>query len=160
MNETQSKVKSGLRGWLLLIGMGLVYGPIHILEVLLKIYPAIFKNGTLEALTTSGSKFYHPFWAPYIFGEIVFNAVILLASFYLIYLFFSKKLLFPKLYIYLTVGSMIGVIIDTMLIKVVLPNKVIFDLNTLTPVAETVLKVLIFVPYITISKRVKATFLN
>lgn len=87
--ENQNVVK-GLGGWLILVGAGIVINPIRLL-VILALYLPIFSDGTWEALTTVGSKSYHPLLGPELIGEIICNMVLVAVSIYFIYLFFSKR---------------------------------------------------------------------
>jgi len=97
MNENNEL--KGLSGWLVLVGIGVVFSPIKLLFTYVPLYKPIFEDGTWEALTTVGSEVYNSLWAPLLIGEITFNSLIFAASICLIYLFFSKHYLFPKLYI-------------------------------------------------------------
>ena len=160
IDENGNEVRSGLGGWLILVGIGVVFTPVRILAELGKNYLPMFSDGSYEILTTPGTEFYHPFWSTYLWGEIAFNILICFASLFLIFLFFSKRKLFPKFYIWLVVGSLAFIIIDAMLIKVVMPNEPIFDAETLQEIGRIIVVVLIWVPYMLISKRVKVTFVN
>jgi magnesium-transporting ATPase (P-type) len=160
VDEDGNEVRTGLGGWLILVGLGVVFSPLRLLAEVPKTFLPIFNDGTYDVLTTPGTDAYHPFWSTYIWGEIFFNTVIFIASIYLAYLYFSKKTLFPKFYIWLAIGSLAFIIIDAMLIKVVLPNEVIFDPETMKEVARSGIVVLVWVPYMLLSKRVKATFVN
>ena len=59
--------------------------------------------------------------------EILFNLTILVASIYLIYLFFSKHYLFPKLYIGFLAVSLLFIPIDAWLLKQVFPGEPMFN---------------------------------
>ena len=160
VDEDGNKVRSGLGGWLILVGLGVVFTPLKLLAVVPKTFLTIFNDGTYDLITTPGTEAYHPFWSTIIWGEILVNAVIFVASIYLAYLYFSKKSLFPKFYIWIAVGSLAFILLDAVLVKVVLPNEPIFDPDTIKEVARSGIVVLIWVPYMMLSKRVKATFLN
>ena len=160
IDENGNEVRSGLGGWLILVGLGVVFTPVRILALVGQDYLSMFNDGSYEILTTHGTEFYHPFWSTYIWGEIAINILIFFASLFLIFLFFSKRKLFPKFYIWLVVGSLAFIIIDAMLIKVVMPNEPIFDAETLQEIGRIIVVVLIWVPYMLISKRVKVTFVN
>ena len=96
--QSQWRIKRA-RGWLILVGIGVVLDPIQLLFVLITSYKPIFEDASWEALTTVGSETYIPNYSTGLVIEILFNLTILVASIYLIYLFFSKHYLFPKLHI-------------------------------------------------------------
>ena len=160
VDEDGNEVRSGLGGWLILVGLGVVISPLRLLAEVLETFPPIFENGTYDLITTPGTEAYHPFWSTLIWGEISVNTVIFVASLYLAYLYFSKKSLFPKFYNWIAVGSLAFILLDAVLIKVVLPNEPIFDPDTIKEVARSGIVVLVWVPYMMLSTRVKATFVN
>ena len=159
-DENGNEVRSGLGGWLILVGLGTVLSPLRLLGELGQIYGPFFNDGTYEYVTTPGTDAYHPFWTPYIWGGLVGNCVVLLASIFLIFLFFSKKSLFPKLYIWVACGSLLFVLVEASLVTVVMPNEPIFDPETLRSVLQQVVGIVIWVPYMMLSKRVKVTFVR
>ena len=150
----------GLGGWLILVGIGVVIAPIRLLVTYVPLYKTIFEDGTWEALTTVGSEVYNPLWAPLLIGEIVYNSVMVVASIYLIYLFFSKHYLFPKLYIAIIAISLVFIPLDAWLVTKVLPSEPMFDPETTKEFMRTLISGLIWVPYMLISKRVKLTFVE
>ena len=120
----------------------------------------IFENGTFLALTAKGSESYVPYLGSFIAGEIVFNTVILIASIYLIYLFFSKKHFFPKLYICVAIVSLIFIPLDAWVATKVFPGEPMFDIETMKEFGRSLISCAIWVPYMFFSKRVKATFIE
>ena len=159
IDEKGNEVKSGLGGWLVLVGFGTVLGPIIIFSHL-NSYLTIFNDGSYEMLTTPGSAVYTSFFGIFLWGEILCNALLFFAALYLILLFFSKKKLFPKLYIYVLVGSLIFVIIDALIAKQIFPSEPLFDAETTKILIRALLSSIIWVPYMLMSKRVKATFIK
>ena len=159
-STTDDKSLEGLGGWLVLVGLGLVVTPLKTLYALLPLYVAMFRDGTWEILTTPGKPAYSPLWSPYIIGEMFFNAVLIAATIYAIYLFFNKRREFPNLYVWITAGGFVFVIVDALLIKLVAPQLPIFDPDTLKELARGAFGVCIWIPYMNVSKRVKATFVN
>ena len=101
MNENNEL--KGLGGWLVLVGIGVVVGPFRIAYEFGPLYYSIFTDGSFEYLTTPGTEAYHQLWGLLLVFEAVCNSLIVLASLYLIYLFFSKHYIFPKAYI--AIGS-------------------------------------------------------
>lgn len=160
VNMSENSESKGLGGWLVLVGLGVVLAPIRLLVTYIPTYKPIFEDGTWEALTTFGSEYYNPMWAPLLIGEISYNFILVVASLYLIYLFFSKNYLFPKLYICIAVVSLIFIPLDAWLVTKVLPDQPMFDPETTKEFARSLAGVVIWVPYLIVSKRVKATFVE
>ena len=157
--ENNEELK-GLSGWLILVGIGVVLVPIRLLANTVPIYLPIFTDGTWEAVTTVGSEAYNPLLGPLLIGEIVFNLGMVLASIYLIYLFFSKHSRFPTFYIIIVVVSLIGILLDAWLISSVVPSEPMFDSETTKEFFRVLIGGFIWVPYLLVSKRVKATFVE
>lgn len=149
----------GLGGWLILVGIGVIISPIQLLVTYIPIYN-IFEDGTWEALTTVGSEAYNPLWGPLLIGEIVYNAAMVAVSIYLIYLFFSKHHLFPKVYIAIVAVSLVFIPLDAWLVTKVLPTEPMFDPETAKEFMRAFVSGCIWVPYMLISKRVKLTFVE
>ena len=157
---TEEVKYKGLGGWLILVGLGIIISPIKMGAFIFPIYSEMFTNGSWEALTTPGTEVYDPFWAPILIGEILINVGLIIASVFMIFLFFTKKKAFPKYYIGLMIFSLAFILADAMSIKIVLPNEPAFDPETMNELFRQLTAVLIWVPYMFISKRVKATFIN
>lgn len=148
----------GLGGWLILVGIGVVIGPFRLAYEFGPLYYSIFTDGGFEYLTTPGTDAYHQLWGPILIFETVFNSLLVVASFYLIYLFFSKHNFFPKLYIAIVLFSVVFIPLDAWIVSFVIPDEPIFDPVTTKEFARSLLATIIWVPYMLVSKRVKATF--
>ena len=151
---------AGIKGWLILVAIGVVVAPFRLITFMLNTYPDLFTSGTWQSLTSQFGEFYNPFWAPLLISEMLFNAVFIIASMYLILLFFKKKAGFPKWYIGIAVSSLLFIIVDAFAIRLVIPDAPIFDKETNMEVIRGVITVVIWVPYMLVSERVKATFVN
>jgi hypothetical protein len=160
MTENKEKELKGIGGWLILVAISVVLSPIRILVDFVPLYYPLFTEGIWEALITPTSEVYNPLWAPLLIGEIVFNSLMFLASFYLIYLFFSKHYLFVKTFITLIVISLIFIPLDSWFVTLILPQEPVFDLDTTREFARIAIFAIIWIPYMLISKRVKATFVE
>lgn len=147
-------------GLLILVALGVIFAPLRNLHFVATTYPPIFKDGTWEALTNEASQAYSPLWQPLLLGEILVNIVLLSASFYLIYLFFTKKSAFPKWYAAIAVFSAVFILLDAYMVTLVLPNLPMFDHETTTEFARSLFSCLVWSPYLFLSKRSKETFLN
>ncbi|HEB58023.1 MAG TPA: DUF2569 domain-containing protein [Gammaproteobacteria bacterium] len=157
MTEGKNELE-GIGGWLILVAIGVVFTPIRIAKFLLETYPPIFREGAWDALTTPGNDAYHPLLATIIGAEMVLNLLLLAASGILLALFFSRKAAFPKWYIGIAVFSLVFIALDAMAIKLVLPDEPMFDPETASELIRSLVTVVIWVPYMLVSKRVKATF--
>lgn len=121
-------------------------------------YPEVFSGGAWEALTTQGSEVYSPLWAPIIGGEVLVNGGLVLAYLYMAYLFFTKRSAFPKWFIGIAVFGLVFVIVDALAVKLALPSEPMLDPDTLSELASSAIVVAVWVPYMLVSKRVRATF--
>ena len=65
---------------------------------------------------------------------------------------------FPKWYIGTMIFTSVFIVLDAWAIKIVLPNEPVFYADTAKELARTLIGVIIWVPYMLVSKRVKATF--
>ena len=156
----EEKKLEGLGGWLILVGIGIIASPIRMIAVIYPGYSKLFTDGSWQALTTSGTESFKPFWAPIIISEIAINGALILVWFFIAFLFFTKKRLFPKLFIGIWVFSLAFILVDAVAIRAVLPNEEIFDPDTTKEFARSLITALIWVPYMLLSKRVKATFVK
>jgi hypothetical protein len=91
---------------------------------------------------------------------MVTNGALILAWTFMAFLFFSKKRTFPKWYIGIVVFTLFFIVVDALAIKSVLPNEPVFDPDTTKEFSRTLGITLIWVPYMLVSKRVKATFVK
>jgi hypothetical protein len=149
---------SGLGGWLILVAIRVVAQPFRLGAELLQIFAPIFRDGTWEILTTPGSDQYHPLWAGFIIFEILGNLGFLIAGCALVFLFFSKSRLFPKTFIAYLLINLCMLILDAWLGSFVITDEPMFDPDTTKALFTTLMGVVIFVPYMMFSKRVRNTF--
>lgn len=150
----------GLSGWLILVGIGVVLAPFRLFATTFPVFQPIFIDGTWEALTTVGSEAYSPLWAPLLIGEIAYNVTMFVALIYLAFLFFTKNYRFPSAYILIVVISLVFIPLDAWLIQFVMPNEPIWDPETAKEFFRVLIGGIIWVPYMLLSKRVKATFVE
>lgn len=158
--DNEVKVPRDIGGWLILVALGIVFAPLRILYFLSTTYPPIFTDGTWEALTTETSEAYSPIWGPYLLSEIVVNLALVGASFYLVFLFFTKKSNFPKWYAGLAVFSAIFILLDAYMVTLVVPDMPMFDAETAKEFGRSLVSCLVWTPYLFLSQRSKETFVR
>lgn len=157
--ENNNELK-GLGGWLILVGIGVVIAPIRLLVAFISVYSPIMEDGVWYALTTPGSSAYHPLWEPLLIAEIIYNLAMVAASVYMIYLFFTRHYLFPKVFIGVSIVSLIFVPLDAWVVSTMFPSEPMFDPETTKEFARVVVVSLIWIPYMLVSERVKVTFVE
>lgn len=150
----------GLGGWLVLVGLGIVIAPLTIIGSILPDYSEMFSNGSWEVLTTPGTEAYDSLWAPLLYGEIAINGAFVLAWVFIGFLFFSKNRAFPKWYIGILLFTLAFVVLEPLAIKAVLPNDSLIDAAATKEIGRALITSLIWIPYMLVSKRVKATFVK
>lgn len=156
----EEKKLEGLGGWLALVGLGIIISPLRIIGVLFPTYLEMFSNGSWTELTTLGTENYNPLWAPILYGEMAINVGLVLSWIFIASLFFCRKRAFPKWYIGILLFTLVFILVDALAIKTVLPTEPVLDAETLKELGRSLVASLIWIPYMLVSKRVKATFVK
>lgn len=150
----------GIGGWLILPLLGLIATPFRVGFLTLRDLLPAFQPETWNVLTTPGSGFYHPLWAPMLIFEVTANCVVILFSIVLLWLFFKKSKRVPMLVI-----TWYLVIIGAQIVDEILGGRIpavaaADDGTSLRELARSVGTALIWIPYFLVSKRVKNTFVR
>ncbi|EJO3996405.1 DUF2569 domain-containing protein, partial [Vibrio vulnificus] len=93
-----------------------------------------------------------------IIGEIVGNLLFAFLGIYLAYLFFTKRSVFPKWYLGLTITSTAFLLIDAYLVSIVAPEIEMFNSDTTLEVVRSLFSLCVWSPYLLLSQRSKGTF--
>ena len=141
------KSEEGLRGWLILVGFGVVLSPIFIATTIYKVSAEVFYSDVWEALTSPDGAAYHALWAPLVISEFVANSALILAWGYIAFLFFSKRRIFPFWFIAAHVATVFIIVIDTMAVHFILPETPRFDPDTLQNFLRPIVALSIWAPY-------------
>lgn len=137
-------------GWLILIGIGVVFTPVRVLFELLS--DKDFLSG--EAwLTFWYSENYGSF--TFIFLEHIYNILLLIFSCLLVILFFQRRSSFPLLMSIRLGASAFVAIADTYFVHQISPE---IDMDT-KGIIQAIVGAAIWIPYLQTSERVKKTFL-
>lgn len=160
--EDKTELK-GIGGWLILVAIGVTLSPFIAAGMDYATYSQAFSADTWNALTNSNSPAYTPYYALTVFAEMIISVIIDTYLFYLAYLFYKKKSGFPSLYIKLVFAIFAFTIIDIFVVSLVFPVltvKDLFDPLTIKAISQSIMAILIWVPYMKKSVRVKNTFIN
>jgi hypothetical protein len=143
----------GIAGWLILFGCGLVLSPLLIMRTIYTVnLPFLYDNKHWTLLSS------HPAIAVLIVSEVTMNVLFIICLLYLNYLFFMKKREFPRWMILYRVLHLFLLFITHMAFWALDPSA---DLaRGSAAIARSLLGALIWIPYLLLSRRVKATFVN
>jgi transglutaminase-like putative cysteine protease len=147
---------TGLGGWLILVAIGRIVNPIAILTTMASNLSA-YAPETWHTLTDPSGSAYNSLWAPVLIFELLMNLTSLVFSILLLIMFFQRRRTFPVLFIIFMAYAAIAVILDhfsTLLIPAAAHNTGGVD----TTMARTLVPCFIWIPYMLVSQRVKATF--
>jgi ABC-type multidrug transport system permease subunit len=159
VSDSPRKV-AGLGGWLIFVGIGLVVRPLWILTNVAPSVVAVFTNGSWHELTTPGSPQFHPLWRVILLYELVGNLGIVLAGIWLLVLFVHRSPSFPKWFIGLAVFVPLFILGDSWLSIQIHPEEPFWDPPTILNFTRTTFSGLLWIPYMLLSKRVRATFVS
>ncbi len=159
MPESSDARLQGLRGWLIFVAIGLCLQPLVLVKTLADNLGA-FKPETWQALTTPGSRAYHPLWAPLLVAEVAVNVALLLGSGLLLYLFFTKKRIFPKAVIAFMVANLVVVLGDQAAVSAIPQARAQVGPNEYRQIGRAAVAAAIWVPFFLRSKRVPAPLVN
>lgn len=146
---------SGLGGWLILVGLGLIVSPIRLVFVLFQLGEYV----AVEGAWASAGK-YDPNLQVLVTVEFIVVAFLLLLSILLLVLFFMKRASFPKVYIFVSLFVIVWLVVDAAAVKMIFPDQPMFDPKTAQDLVRALLSACVWVPYMLVSKRVKATFVT
>lgn len=146
--------RNGIGGWLILPAIGLLLSPFRLLYDMKDL--EYFDQSMWNLLTDKESVSYNPFVAGALPIELIFNVFVFLFSIFLAIIFFQRRSSFPLLYQFYLVGMFIFLLGETIYIEIVQPDSATFE--EYKEIGRSFIAVLIWVPYMRISKRVKETF--
>jgi transglutaminase-like putative cysteine protease len=150
---------NGLRGWLILVAIGLVTNPFFLSFTLTKL-SSVYSVESWHALTDPAGASYHALWAPVLLFELLANLTLLVSSFLLLILFFQRRRIFPILFIAFMVTTTAIATIDHFAAQRIPRVAQSTDHRGASDVARRYIACLIWIPYMLVSRRVKATFVK
>lgn len=158
-NVTDHKELKGLDGWLFILGTGLCFTSVRMIWNSIDSL-SVFVNGTWDTLTSVDSSMYIPGWETLFIGQFVVSTALILMSFFMIYLFFTKSYRFPIYYVGFLLFVLILIPIEAYFTTTLFEDKrfilIPFMFNFLWQFGYAA----IGIPYMLKSKRVQLTFVE
>ena len=139
-------------GWLILVAFGLVVSPFACLNTIITEYP-VLTGGQYQPAPGE-----HVSFATLITLEIAINAVFIAGLLCLNFLFFTKKKIFPKWMIVYLVAQIFLSVADLTAAAAGLSSAAAPAM--IAGLVRPIVAALIWIPYFSTSRRVKATFVN
>ena len=153
-NTAEEELK-GIRGWLILVAIGIVYRPIKLLiDIILNIIPLLLLI-TDENFNTC-IEVNHPLYLPMLIFIPISYVGLFIFCLVQVYSFFKKKKSFPKMIITFFIVHIVIIIIA--ILKSVTEGVPIFICISI--IIINLIKYGAWFPYFIVSKRVKNTFIN
>jgi hypothetical protein len=149
---------NGLKGWLILIGIGLLLGPFRTWNELIVSLDS-FTLWKWHALTQPGALSYHPGWKPLLLLQLFSEITIGILNLAVIGLFFAKRHLFPRWCIAYWVIIVAYGFAATIGLQFVKPSET-FPKDLTRCIMQLIIFACIWIPYLYRSRRVNATFVR
>lgn len=149
-----------IRGWLLLIAVGVLLSPLRLADFIYGDLLPAFEKEVWSLLTTPGLQAYHPLNGPVLLFELAGNLVLLLYAIGLVVLFFRKHRWFPVQAVVFLVLSLLFYVVDYYVshqIPAVVSQQ---ETESKLDLVGAFLVCAVLVPYLLLSKRVKETFIR
>ena len=144
---------NGIDGWLVLVAIGLVCGPIRLLASLGSSLDA-YSLLNWQALTIPGGVSYQPACGPVLTFELLGEITTLILGLFVVVLFFQKHPVFPRWFIALLLFNTVFLGMDVIGVRILgLPSS-----TAMAGFVGAVVTDCIWIPYICVSRRVKVTF--
>jgi Protein of unknown function (DUF2569) len=151
--EKNAKELAGIGGWLILVAIGQVLGPLKVLASIFDYYTKLWTKYPIAA-----------------YGEAALNMSLLALICYTTYLFFQRSRLFPKFFVYEYVATILFYPLDVIFTAATLNGYTGQSIETVVssmmtpdlvgPWIAAIITAAIWIPYIKLSKRVANTFVS
>ena len=148
---------NGIGGWLILLAIGQVLLPLRFAKPIWDVVSATMNTSSWRSLTDPIESTYNAWWAPALLFELFFNVGAFLFAVLLVALFFTKKAAWRPAFALFLIFFLVGAVLDTVFVDRI-PSAAEPVLTSVADLAPIVLAAAIWIPYVSFSKRVKATF--
>ena len=150
----------GLRGWLILVGIGLCLGLPMRAYFVLSNWEGYFSLQVWQSFALPQSDQYHPGYAPLLIYELLGNIAILGLNALALALFFTKRRAFPKVFLLLLWANALLMVSDELIGRQIPFLAEESDDASLRLAIRAVFYAVLWTAYTLKSRRVKATFVH
>lgn len=150
----------GLGGWLVLVGIGVTLNPVVMMYDVASLAGTYFSNWYWHEYAMPQGGGYHPLFGPVIIFELLGNITFAGMSVVMVYLFYAKRMLFPKFYIVFALSFLVFLVLDEILCRQISTLNFEGDTEGIKAIVRSIVQCLVWIPYMLVSKRVKLTFVR
>jgi transglutaminase-like putative cysteine protease len=154
----QERSLRGLGGWLVFVGLGLVLAPIRLIGGLISEWEGFFSASTWRAVTVPGGEYYHPLFGPLLAFEVFGNSLLIAFSLLTLALFFSRRRVFPKVFICYIIAMAVFMAFDEGISRLIPLVGQRSEGVSSSALLRSILGALVWTTYMIRSRRVKLTF--
>jgi hypothetical protein len=148
---------NGLSGWLIVLAALLWVTLLGAVLQAMSDVPQIIRGNLWAEYTTPGRAAYHPLWAALLVLDWGSNLIALILIPVLLTLFFQRKKAFPTVMFWTLL-----IFVALVALRFSVADRITFIKGdgVAMPLVLAILKAVVWIPYLRLSKRVKATFVN
>ena len=150
----------GLGGWLILVGLSAITYPVFAFFSLYAYVPFLSAPDQWDSLTNSSNEFFDAMSSAFIFVKLAVTALLFGIGTLLAWAFLSKKWFFPKMFIGLPLIAPVLALVDAKTINHFFPDEEVFSRRNIEEFLNYIIGIVVWVPYLLVSKRVAATFVK
>lgn len=159
-DNTPEERYQNIRGWLLLMAVGVILFPLQVVGTLaVDLLPAFSEDGW-ALLTTPGTPVYHPLNAPILIFELWGNILLLVGALILAVEFFRKRKRVPLMIVVFLLFALLFYVGDYFAAHLLAAVASQGESEPVLDLAIAALGCAILVWYFLVSKRVKGTFVH
>jgi len=148
---------NGIGGWLILLAIGQLLLLLRFAKPIWDVVSATMNTSCWRSLTDPIESSYNAWWAPALLFELFFNVGAFLFAVLLVALFFTKKAAWRRAFALFLIFFVVGAVLNTVFVDRI-PSAAEPVLTSVVDLAPIVMAAAIWIPYVSFSKRVKATF--
>ncbi|MEI8633246.1 DUF2569 domain-containing protein [Vibrio sp. PP-XX7] len=147
------QTRQGISGWLILVAIAVTLAPVRLSVDLFSLYSKFFSSGYWSLLSHPTSELYAKGFTLWFLLLVALDLLRLAGFIYLIFVFYSKKVTFPKLYILLLIANVVLTWLEMRFISHFSMMEAKYEI-----MVSTLLAAFVWIPYMLRSQRVKNTF--